>query len=134
MKDKNNYNYYYKKRNIVTQWENAPGKEVILNFVKSLLKKGLIKRNATVLDVGCGTGYFLRRLRDECCKEFTLIGIDIMLPGSYKDEAEVAAQGEKEPVTKEAKVVEKVVIEEVPAKSQQAASEIKEEIEEDWIK
>ena len=64
----------------------------------------------------------------------TLIGIDIMLPGSYKDEAEVAAQGEKEPVTKEAKVVEKVVIEEVPAKSQQAASEIKEEIEEDWIK
>jgi len=77
LKDKNNYNYYYKKRNIITQWENAPGKEVILNFIKSLLKKGLIKKNATILDVGCGTGYFLRRLRDECSRGFSLIGIDI---------------------------------------------------------
>ena len=64
----------------------------------------------------------------------TLIGIDILLPGSSKVETETAVQEEKKPVQKEAEVVREIIIEEGPAKSQQAVIETKEEIEEDWIK
>ena len=79
LKNKNDYNEYYKKGEIVNNWENAPGKEVILSFIKSLLNKKLIEKNASILDIGCGTGFLLRRLRDECSRNFLLTGIDISI-------------------------------------------------------
>lgn len=71
------YNDYYRKAGIYSQWELAPGKDVIIQTCQEWLQKGLLKPNALVLDIGCGTGFLLRRLAEECSSQFVLFGVDI---------------------------------------------------------
>jgi len=59
------------------QWEKAPGKNVLINALKEALNEGNIFSNSKVLDIGCGTGSFLYRIKKEVPKnKFECFGID----------------------------------------------------------
>lgn len=56
-------------------WQDAPGKLVVLNYVLDHLSDG-----STLLDVGCGDGYFVNRISEEAKSRKTALsctGIDI---------------------------------------------------------
>ena len=70
--NKNDYDKYY-DTNTYLDWENAPGKSVLLNAILKLALNPTIYR---VLDIGCGTGYFLNRVIEETNINIESYGID----------------------------------------------------------
>jgi len=70
----NNYNDYFSGE-IYKDWEKAPGKDVLINALKYFKKKN--PKLTSILDVGCGTGYFLNRAYNEISNDFNLFGIDV---------------------------------------------------------
>jgi SAM-dependent methyltransferase len=71
------YDEAYKQEEIRLWWENAPGKNVILNALEFYLK-GVNYKSYTLVDIGCGTGYFLNKIYNKFYIGH-LIGIDISL-------------------------------------------------------
>lgn len=57
-------------------WDEAPGKEVILAGLRNDLASDALRRNEALIDVGCGTGFLLERVRTEICEDWRLVGID----------------------------------------------------------
>lgn len=76
MDQKNFYNKMFKEGEGF-RWEMSPGKDVFINAFKGFIKEGLIPTTGKVVDVGCGTGFLLNRIKKECSKTFELYGIDI---------------------------------------------------------
>ncbi len=70
------YNKFY-NGNEYEYWEHAPGKNVIIVAVADFLKKGLLPKSAKIVDVGCGTGFFMDRIYKEVNNNVELSGIDI---------------------------------------------------------
>lgn len=59
------------------QWERAPGKNVILSALRHYVEARRIPRTASIIDIGCGTGFLLYRIRDEIPNSnFSLYGVD----------------------------------------------------------
>jgi SAM-dependent methyltransferase len=68
-------------------WEQAPGKNVLVSAIASAFSGGRIKADAKVVDVGCGTGFFLHRLLNEVSSSFRPTGIDISSVGIERGKA-----------------------------------------------
>lgn len=80
MSDSENHKQYYEEifsQGTEEQWERAPGKNVILNALQYYLKIGVCPKNADIVDMGCGSGFFLNEIRSEVPdNEFHLYGVD----------------------------------------------------------
>jgi SAM-dependent methyltransferase len=59
------------------EWDNAPGKDVIVRALQSLKAEGRLGDAERVLDLGCGTGYLLQRAHDDVCASWSLHGVDL---------------------------------------------------------
>jgi SAM-dependent methyltransferase len=58
-------------------WEKAPGKDVILGAIQHYCANNTIPNNAKVVDIGCGSGFFLNKLHSEVLNNnFQLYGVD----------------------------------------------------------
>ncbi len=57
-------------------WDNAPGKNVIIAAIRHFVDRGVIKKNARIVDIGCGTGILLNRLCQQVSPHFDLYGVD----------------------------------------------------------
>ena len=69
------YEKAYSSKNVVTAWENAPGKQVIESAFLHFFRK-IERKNSVIVDIGCGTGYFLNRLSKDTSAGGIYIGID----------------------------------------------------------
>jgi len=59
-------------------WEKAPGKDVIIGALQHYFKIGAYPKNAKIIDIGCGSGFFINRIRYEVLNnEFEFYGVDI---------------------------------------------------------
>ena len=70
----NKYNHYFSGKTY-KEWEKAPGKDVLINALKYFKKK--TTHFTSILDVGCGTGYFLNRVYNEVSNDLSFYGVDI---------------------------------------------------------
>ena len=58
-------------------WDDAPGKDVFVNAMGYYLQKRCIPEKAKIVEIGCGTGRLLNRIRKEVeSNDFTLCGVD----------------------------------------------------------
>lgn len=58
-------------------WEQAPGKDVIIHALEHGLGSGSIPKTGKILEVGCGSGFFLHRLQTEIMpNDFVFYGVD----------------------------------------------------------
>ena len=64
------------KHSLDYAWENAPGKDVIVNAIRYYYAEGRIPEVASVIDIGCGYGFLLNRLYSEVSSSWTFVGID----------------------------------------------------------
>ncbi|MDH7515000.1 MAG: class I SAM-dependent methyltransferase [Bacteroidota bacterium] len=65
------------KRGDESIWESAPGKTVVVNAIRHFTKTGRIPHDARIVDIGCGTGVLLERIRNEVPgNAFELFGLD----------------------------------------------------------
>jgi SAM-dependent methyltransferase len=66
-------------------WENAPGKQVVINALEFMLMNGDITKHSKVIDIGCGSGFLLGRIQKEILgNEFSLNGVDISMNAIQK--------------------------------------------------
>ncbi|MFA6518108.1 MAG: class I SAM-dependent methyltransferase [Candidatus Shapirobacteria bacterium] len=56
------FNKIYRYSYDIPSWSCYPISEDIVGFVKTLLSKGVLKKNSSILDVGCGRGRLLVKL------------------------------------------------------------------------
>ena len=69
------YDKAYSSGNVVSSWENAPGKQVIVSsFLHFYDEFG--QKNNVIADIGCGTGYLLDLLHSKVSAGGDYIGID----------------------------------------------------------
>ena len=62
---------------IESYWEKAPGKNVLLNAIRHYYEINMIPRDAKIIDIGCGSGFFLDRISHEIRNNnFQLYGVD----------------------------------------------------------
>jgi SAM-dependent methyltransferase len=59
------------------EWDEAPGKDVIIRALQALRDSGRLGDGERVLDLGCGTGYLLQRAHDDVCATWSLHGVDL---------------------------------------------------------
>jgi len=59
-----------------TNWEAAPGKQVIMSAIQNYYANGKILDKSKILDIGCGSGFFLNRIYHEVTTLFSLVGVD----------------------------------------------------------
>lgn len=67
------YDAWY-RRSGAAHWEEAPGKSVVVEALRRCCDRG---RPLRLLDVGCGTGSFLARVRREVSRSWELHGVDV---------------------------------------------------------
>ncbi|MBI2953571.1 MAG: methyltransferase domain-containing protein [Chloroflexi bacterium] len=70
---------YYERifeRHLDEGWDAAPGKEVLLRALATELSAGRLGSSERLIDLGCGTGFLLSRIRSEVCDSFELFGVD----------------------------------------------------------
>src|SRR5471032_1624965 len=58
------------------EWDQAPGKEVLIRALQAQMASGRICDAECVLDLGCGTGYLLQRAHEDVCATWSLHGVD----------------------------------------------------------
>lgn len=58
------------------QWENASGKNVIIQALNHFVAVGSIPNGGKIIDIGCGTGFLLNRIAGEVSSNFELFGVD----------------------------------------------------------
>jgi SAM-dependent methyltransferase len=60
-----------------SHWEKAPGKDVILGAIQHYYANTSFPKNSKLIDIGCGSGFFLNRLHSEVINnDFQLYGVD----------------------------------------------------------
>lgn len=70
---------YYERAfgaNRETEWNAAPGKDVLINALTQELAEGRLSQRQDVVDVGCGTGYLLNKVCTEVCGSWQFTGVD----------------------------------------------------------
>ena len=61
-----------------SHWEKAPGKDVVLSAVQYYYAHKAFPKNSKLIDIGCGSGFFLNRLHLEVINnDFQLYGVDL---------------------------------------------------------
>jgi len=58
-------------------WNEAPGKEIILNALGR--HRIHFPPSGTLIDIGCGTGFLLRRIQKEVLPDYRFVGVDFSL-------------------------------------------------------
>jgi len=57
-------------------WDNAPGKNVLIKALDHKFGQGDLGNSEQLIDLGCGTGFFLNRIHSEVCDSWGLTGVD----------------------------------------------------------
>lgn len=65
------YDMWYQNKD--AHWEEAPGKQVLINALRACC---LTSQSLCLLDIACGTGSFLARIRQEVSDRWKLHGVD----------------------------------------------------------
>jgi SAM-dependent methyltransferase len=78
-RQKKYYDNVYSSKELIAHWENAPGKQVILDGLRHFLPKSEEGRDlASIVDIGCGTGFLLNEIHQRL-EIKKLFGVDFSL-------------------------------------------------------